>query len=320
MRNIWFYRDYQEFTGGHLKHSHYFGNACLHPQLNPHIYFAANALSKETSAQRKQLWGDSNIDLQWVPQERDIIFLAGMDWQFALSQGRLSLSMPRLNLIQGVRHADPNQSLYKYLSQPAIRLCVSEPVAEAIKSTGRVNGPVFVIPNGVDIKPGLLIDVSRKGLNQVKIIGYKNSDFATAIGKKLSEKAIDTEIILQAEAREKFIEKLDPDTLVVCCPLREEGFYLPALEAMAKGCLVVVPDCVGNRAYAHDRVNCLRPDYDLESVFSAIQYALSLSHLEQTEIRRAALRTAAEHTLEKERTAFHEIIDNIDQLWQEISS
>ena len=37
--------------------------------------------------------------------------------------------------------------------------------------------------------------------------------------------------------------------VTVLVPNPKEGFYLPALEAMALGTIVVCPDCVGNRSF-----------------------------------------------------------------------
>ena len=58
--------------------------------------------------------------------------------------------------------------------------------------------------------------------------------------------------------------------LVVLLPLAEEGFYLPALEAMAMGCVVICPDCVGNRAFCVDEVTALVPDHDVAAVEAAV--------------------------------------------------
>ena len=40
-------------------------------------------------------------------------------------------------------------------------------------------------------------------------------------------------------------------------PSRAEGFGLPALEAMASGCAVLVTDCGGVNTFARPDVNCL---------------------------------------------------------------
>jgi hypothetical protein len=284
------------------------------------IYFSNGNLSNELDDQRKKLWGESNIALQWLPEPKDIIFIAGMDWQFVLAQKNLKSSMPKINLIQGVRHADPLLSLYQYLSEPAIRICVSQQVADAIKNTRRVNGPVFVIPNGVDIDPVPSASVIESPISRVQIVGYKQPEFARDLNKKLLEQGIETEMLLQPKERTSFIQWLDLNALIVCCPLKEEGFYLSGLEAMAKGCLVVVPDCIGNRAYARNGINSFLPDYDLDSVVGAVKQAMNLSQTEVNAIRSEAIKTAAKHSLHKERSSFYKMINDVDQLWQEISS
>ena len=106
--------------------------------------------------------------------------------------------------------------------------------------------------------------------------------------------------------------------MVVCCPLMAEGFYLTALEAMAKGCLVIVPHCIGNRSYAENGVNCLLPNYEIEAVIESIQSVLRMSQIEINTMRAAAVATAAKYTLENERESFYQILANVDSLWQEI--
>lgn len=318
-RAVWFYRHYQEFTGGHLKHSHYFNNLKHHPDYNPRIIVENTAPLMEAQQQIHQLWGSElNTPEQWAPQKNDLIFLAGRDWSFALAKGGFDSTMPRLNLIQGTRHTDPNLSLYQYLTEPAIRLCVSQPVADAIIGTGKVNGPVFVIPNGIDCQPNQNLVPIGNVFPRVQIVGYKRPDFASVLEQKLSAAGIATELFMDVLPRDEFIARLDPAAMVVCCPLPAEGFYLTALEAMAKGCFVVVPDCEGNRAYAVDGVNCLFPGYQLEAVCNAIIRALSLPQSEIEKIRLAGVVTAMKHTLENERFEFYKLLNNIDQLWQEI--
>lgn len=316
---MWFYRNYLEFTGGHLKHSHYFNNIKSHPAYNHRIVVENKASLIEAQQQIHQLWGRVlNAPEQWAPQKNDLIFLAGMDWSFVLKKGGLDSTMPRLNLIQGTRHADPDQSLYQYLAEPAIRLCVSQPVADAIIDTGKVKGPVFVIPNGIDCQPNQNVAPIGNAFHRVQIVGYKRPDFARVLEQKLFAAGIATELLLEALPRDEFIERLDPAALVICCPLPAEGFYLTALEAMAKGCFVVVPDCEGNRAYAVDGINCLFPDYQHDAVFSAIIHALALPQNEMEKIRQAGVVTAMKHTLDNERFEFYKLLNNIDQLWQEI--
>ena len=75
------------------------------------------------------------------PGRADILFLAGLDWRYLIDNGFDALPNPRINLIQHVRHAHEGTELHGYLRQRAVRICVSEEVAQALYATGQVNGP-----------------------------------------------------------------------------------------------------------------------------------------------------------------------------------
>jgi glycosyltransferase involved in cell wall biosynthesis len=94
-----------------------------------------------------------------------------------------------------------------------------------------------------------------------------------------------------------------------------EGFYLPALEGMAVGTLVICPDCIGNPSFCLSWYNCIRPDYRVESLLNAIQQALQYPRSKIREILTQGKQTANEHNLLKERQAFLEILDNIREIW-----
>ena len=87
----------------------------------------------------------------WSAERADMLFLGGMDWAVLSEAQRRSPPKPVINLIQHVRHANPNESLYQYLSYRAIRICVSAPVADALTATGRVNGPLSVSYTHLDV-------------------------------------------------------------------------------------------------------------------------------------------------------------------------
>ena len=69
--------------------------------------------------------------------------LAGVDWRYLAESGLESLPNPRINLIQGVRHAHEGTEFHRYLAHRAIRVCVSREVADAISATERVEGPIL---------------------------------------------------------------------------------------------------------------------------------------------------------------------------------
>jgi glycosyltransferase involved in cell wall biosynthesis len=98
-------------------------------------------------------------------------------------------------------------------------------------------------------------------------------------------------------------------------PNPTEGFYLPALEGMAVGTLVVCPDCVGNRSFCLPGRNCFRPEHTVESISDAVRTALRLTPSQAREMLDNAKLTAAEHDLLRERQAFLRILASVDELW-----
>ena len=117
--------------------------------------------------------------------------------------------------------------------------------------------------------------------------------------------------------RSAFLDLLAESRVAVCLPNAVEGFYLPAIEAMASGCLVVTLDCIGNRGFCHDHWNCVIAEPSPESLFRAVQRILAMSPSERGRMHQRARDTAARHSLEVERRRFHAILGDIDRLWRD---
>ena len=115
--------------------------------------------------------------------------------------------------------------------------------------------------------------------------------------------------------RQGFLRQLGASHLALCIPRQEEGFYLPALEAMNLGCLVVTADCIGNRSFCLHEQNCLVADYNAESFCDATVKALGLNATKSEQILSAARDTARAYSLESQRAKYHDLLKNIDQLW-----
>jgi hypothetical protein len=215
--------------------------------------------------------------------------------------------VPVINLIQGVRHADPGSARCSYLSRPATRICVSQEVADAILATGLVHGPVHVIPAGID--PAELPPPALNRDLGVLIAGLKNADLARGVHARLATAGIAAECLLEPLPRRNFLERIARAEVVVTLPVEREGFFLPAIEAMALGTLVVCPDCVGNRSFCRDGETAFRPSYGIEPVATAVLAALAMQPARADAMRRAAAAEARRHSIEAERTAFLRILD-----------
>ena len=124
-RIMLFHRDFHGYSGGHGKLWDYFRHVDAHPDWRAHLHLTAGSTHEDNP------WLDAGVVPQpeWRPHAADALFLAGVDWQ-AYPQD--APERPVINLIQGVRHADPDLLLRDFLARPAIRICVGQPVADAI--------------------------------------------------------------------------------------------------------------------------------------------------------------------------------------------
>jgi Glycosyl transferases group 1 len=312
-KTVLFHRDFRRFTGGHLKVWDYFNHVAASTSYEARIAFTRESIWDETNP-----WSKSRERVtEWKPETADVLFLAGKDWQCLPADKAQSFSKPIINLIQHPRHADPGDELYQFLSNRAIRICVSTQVADAIKATGKVNSPVFVNPNGIDLTalpPGKPFEERSV---ELLICGLKTPALAKAIGGLLAAENFKVSLLNDWIPRPEYLSRLGDTKIAVMLPREAEGFYLPALEAMACGAIVVCPDCVGNRDFCNDRINCLRPAYDEREIAAAIKKAVHYPPNEKAAMIDNAARTVSEHSLAKERSRFLEILGRLDELWGE---
>jgi glycosyltransferase involved in cell wall biosynthesis len=312
VRTVLFHRDFKGFGGGHLKVWHYYNHVRRHPGHIARILFS-----------RQSVWDESNpwcacrneVDESRSSVQADLLFLAGRDWLTLGSDERERSPIPIINLVQAVQHARPDDARYPFLKHRAIRICVSQEVAAAISETGRVNGPVFVIPNGIDLEElPRPVEVSEKDCD-VLIVALKQPDLGGRLMASLKGPGWQIELLTANLPRAEFLKQIARARVTVFLPKPAEGFYLPALEGMALGTIVVCPDCVGNRSFCRPGYNCLRPEYAFESIAVAIKTALELSPAEARQIMDRAGQTAAVHDLMREREAFLRVLENVDNLW-----
>jgi len=84
--------------------------------------------------------------------------------------------------------------------------------------------------------------------------------------------------------------------IAIFLPFEREGFYLPALEGMAVGCIVVCPDCIGNRSYSHVGKNSIVPQYSAADIVEATITATKMSAQARQSMLMAARYTADGHS------------------------
>jgi hypothetical protein len=279
------------------------------------VRFSAESVWNETNpwnAAREHVVGtDEDVDF-------DVLFLSGVDWRKTIPiEERDEYGRPIINLVQHVWHACPNDTLnrHRFLPHKAIRICVSHEIAKAITRTGRVRGPVFTVPNAVDLD-ALAVDTGPDAGHDVDVLvaANKQPDLGRAVAARLERPGRRTELVAERIPRAQLLGLMRRARVTVLVPNPKEGFYLPALEAMALGTLVVCPDCIGNRSFCLPGENCYRPEYGEDAIVAAAEAALE-AEPGLDGMRARATETAEAHDMPGERRAFLAILDRVDELW-----
>jgi hypothetical protein len=310
VRTVLFHRKYRRFHGGHLKVWHYFNHVLTAPGFDARVLFDVDSSWDRTNpwvAARQRVIGSPD------DVEPGALFVAGRDWQRLDKLGLLDRELPILNLIQHVRHAEEWSIQARYLGRKAIRLCVSAEVAEAVKAAGSI-GPLVVIPNAVDIPP---LDTAHphERRTDLLIAGLKQPVLAGRAAERLASPLRTLEVLTDHLPREDFLAAMRRARVTLFLPNEDEGFYLPALEGMALGTLVVCPDCIGNRSFCLPGVNAFRPDYTFDEIIHAAESALALPDQDREMLVAHAGETARRHSPLAERVAFHQVLADLDALW-----
>lgn len=247
----------------------------------------------------------------------DVLFLSGVDWRAMIPiEERDEYRRPIINIVQHVWHACPNDQLnrHRFLPHKAIRICVSPEIAKAIKRTGRVRGPVFTIPNAIELDA-----LARAGAPPARdidllVAANKQPQLGRAVAARLRRAGRAVELVDDRIPRAVLLDLMRRARVSVLVPNPKEGFYLPALEGMALGTVVVCPDCIGNRSFCLPGENCFRPDYEQDAIVAAAEDALRDDAPLET-LRARALETARAHDMPGERRAFLDILDRVGALW-----
>lgn len=302
-RRLLFRREFQAYYGGHGKVWDYYRHADAHPGWEANIHFASD------SGAPGNPWREANADgivPDWCPERYDALFLAGMDWR-GWAQDRPDI--PVINLIQHVRHAQPGEDVHAFLGRRAVRVCVAPAIADALRASG-VRGPILTIEAALDLPPHLLRPTPRSG---VVIGALKQPALGGQLAAALQARGWQVTLLAAPLARADYLAALADADIAVLLPHASEGFYLPALEAMALGCATVVPDCVGNRAYLDAGVNAEVPEYTLEALVGALERLHDPARREA--LRAAGIATARRFDQARERQAFHALLDDLPALW-----
>lgn len=303
-RRMMLRREYHGYTGGHGKFLDYIDHVASHPDWEVSIHMDEASINVAGNP-FTQLCGPTQ---PWHPESADALLVGGMDWMAVPEH--LEDQVPIINLIQHVRHADPELPLRHFLHRRATRICVSQAVADAILSTGEVCGPVRVIPAAVDLR--LLNDIARSKKGGIFIDAVKHPELGQAVASRLHSVGLQGNFYLHCErvSRLNYLEKMAQASVVIALPDPTEGFYLPGLEALAMGCALVQPDCLGSRQYAFPEQNMLEARRDADDL-ARLACDLLVNTPLRNQLVDAGRQTARDFDLPGERNCIHKLLDTL---------
>lgn len=325
-KRVLFYRRLRQpdagTNGGNLKLRDAYDHFADSADWEPEIYFAPDTVWRPESS---NLWTDLRPTARphFQPERADLLFFSGHDWLALPQRHRPAPPVPVLNIVQP-RHVREHDKRRAFLQFPAIRIAKSETGAAILREHG-VNGPLFVVPDGIDLA-GLPPVPDGKDID-VLIPGLKQPELARQVHQQLTDwnerEGLGLNIYLQLPpklaTRRAFLELVARAKVIACIPLDlargGEGFYLPALEAMALRTLVVCPHAVGNVDHCRDGENCLVPAFTMAGITEGVTRMLALTKAEKTEMRAAGERTAQAHDLVHERRALLDLADRAADIW-----
>jgi hypothetical protein len=301
-RSLLLRRDYHGYTGGHGKFRDYVAHVDAHPRWAAQLYMDAGSRSEA---------GNPFLDVPgmvdaWEPTQADALLLGGMDW--AAVPAGVEMRVPVINLVQHVRHAAKGSPLRKFLRRPAIRLCNSSLVAEALRATGEVNGPLRIIPSAVDT--GMLAKLAATPCkHDVFVDGVKQPTLGRAVAELMRARGLRVHLLLTRVQLPTYLQAMAAAKISLPLPDPTEGIYLPGLNAM------VQPDCVGSREYARNGENALVPPRSARALAEAVQQLHFDTDLRER-LAAAGQSTSVHFDLAVERQSVHAVLNELEELWK----
>jgi hypothetical protein len=297
---VLFVRTFVRPTGGNVTVRDYFEHARAHPRCRATIFFGPGSRHRESD-----LWdGLRDEDVAERPDwdAADVVVVNGKDWRMLPATGTFTV----LHLVQHLGYAG-DAELRGYLRRAAARICVSAAVRDAVAPFA--NGPTFLVPAGVD--RALFREDGTRRAGTVLVAAAKAPQLGAEIGARLRARGIAVHVLAGLLPRAEFARLVRAADVFVGLPLAEEGFYRPALEAMACGCAVVCADASGNRAFCTHDDTCLQPAHGDAAQHAGAVARLLCDSVLRERVRRAGHARAARFELAHERAGVHAVFDTV---------
>ncbi|MBA2714751.1 MAG: glycosyltransferase family 4 protein [Rubrobacteraceae bacterium] len=219
-------------------------------------------------------------------------------------------------IVQNIRWANPkwtNGYALRLLSRPMARIMTNDVVLEAVKPYLNETSMTEVILLGNE--SGFFAKERSGGFGTPVKVGY--TTWKSGVGDEVARLLADDPAFAFRAIRDpvgwrELKELYQWSDVFLATPLAEEGFYMPGLEAMAAGAVVISSDAGGNRAYCRFGENCVGVGFEDAAGYVGALEGLRDGPVEEVErLRQAGYETVGRHTLEHERERFGEFMGRL---------
>lgn len=240
----------------------------------------------------------------------DLVFFCGVG-MYEILQHRLSRWTRHEQIIQAVRGIRPTNPSYtdgyalRLLTRPMARMVTNDIVLEAVRPYLPKDSFTEVIKVGHDTE--FFYKERTGGLGNPVKVAYTTwkSEVGDRVAELLKGYGFEFRAMRKQASWEELRELYHWADVFLATPLVQEGFYLPGLEAMAAGNIVLTPDVGGNRTYCRFGENCLPVNWEDESSYAGALKSLASENPGNVDrMRQRGYETLGDHTWEREERQF----------------
>ena len=255
----------------------------------------------------------SRLDL--APDDLTLISLPS-DYELALDVLPQGASPERIiHLVQNTRHTNPRWKrgyALRLLTRPASRIATNQIVADEIRPWLDPRALLWVNNIGHDLdqfRHDRAGGFSRRPL-RVAYTTWKSNAGDVVARSLVDDDRFEFRVVRDTASWERLRELYTWSDIFLSTPNRQEGTYLPGLEAMAAGSLVITPDAGGNMDYCRPGENCLLVGHEDTDAYRRALLELADAEPGRIEaMRAAAYAVTPDFSLERERQGFAEFLD-----------
>ena len=250
-----------------------------------------------------------------IPNKDDIVFFTLPSHYELLSRiyfRKLNPSESFIHLLQNTRVGEiqfEGGYAFRLLTKKMRRICITSEVFKSIEPYVTHKKLLEIIPHGFDFD--IFDKPPEKNDKKVLLVNLFKGDFGLKVVKYFqNDKRISNiNICRKGISWQDLIKNYKKSSIFISTPLPEEGLYLPGLEAMAAGNLVVTPDCYGNRFYCDFKENSIKVQYNsFDEYIEAIEFSINnwntISYLK----RKNGYQKASNLKLDRERDLFNRLL------------